>query len=89
MMHWGWGITNAFGIGGFFMMFIMIVFWGLIIAGIVAGIVLAVRALSGTGVTPGGTGQKNRALEVLQERYAMGEIDKDEYESKKRDLLAG
>lgn len=85
MMHWGWGLTNAFGIGGFFMMFMMVVFWGLIIA----GIILAVRALSGTGVVSGGAGQKNRALEILQERYARGEIDKDEYESKKRDLLAG
>lgn len=66
------------------MMFMMVVFWGLIIA----GIILAVRALSGTGVMQGSTDQKNRALEILQERYARGEIDKDEYESKRRDLLA-
>jgi len=35
---------------------------------------------------PGGTGQPG--LEVLEERYARGEIQRDEYLQKKRDLGA-
>jgi len=34
----------------------------------------------------GGRGGSDRALEVLRERYARGEIDKETYERMKRDL---
>ncbi len=49
----------------------MILFWGLIVLGIVA----LVKWLS-AGSSPGSS---KRPLEILQERYARGEISRDEY----------
>ena len=65
--------------GGWLVPIVMIVFWGLVIWGIVA----LVR-----GVAPGcGSGQTDSALDVLKRRYARGEISKEEFEGKKRDLV--
>lgn len=36
--------------------------------------------------SPPGSRSENSALEVLKERYANGEISKEEFEEKKRDL---
>ncbi|MFH1032549.1 MAG: SHOCT domain-containing protein [Chloroflexota bacterium] len=64
---------------GWFMPILMIVFWGLVIWAIVA----LVRGLS----SGGGSRQEESALDVLKKRYARGEISKEEYEAKKKDLL--
>lgn len=67
--------------GGFF----MILFWALIIWGIFA----VVRMLgSGSCNCHGHHGQKDNALSILKERYAKGEIDKAEFEQKKKDLVS-
>lgn len=60
---------------------IMIIFWVLVIAG---GIAL-VRWF---GMRDRGSGDTSRRtpLEILQERYARGEIEREEYEQKRRDL---
>jgi putative membrane protein len=71
-MSWMWG---AWGIG---MMVMMLVFWGVVIA----GVVFAIRWLAGRGERS----RSDRALDILRERYARGEIDKDEFEAKRRDL---
>jgi putative membrane protein len=76
-MMGGYGM-GGFGFGGFF----MILWWVLIIVGIVA-LVKWMVASSGTG-SQGGAGSK--ALDILKERYARGEIDEQEYQKKKRDL---
>lgn len=78
-MMWGWG--HMFGIGGFFML-PMLIFWGLVIV----GIVFAVRALSGNSGAVFPQDNRSRALDILKERYARGEIDTDEYETKKREI---
>ena len=69
MGYWGGGM----GVGWIF----MIVFWGLIILGIVA---LA------KGLLASGSGK--RPMEILRERYARGEITRAEYEDMRQDLLA-
>jgi putative membrane protein len=66
------------GAWGFGMMLIMLLFWILVIAGLVVG----VRWLLGLGKDR----RFDSALEILRERYAKGEINKDEFEAKKRDL---
>lgn len=73
MHRWMWG---AWGIG---MMFTMLLFWVLVIVGIIAGI----RWLLGQRrETPG-----DSALEILRQRYARGEINKEEFEARRRDLM--
>ena len=76
MMQWGggWG----WGLFGFLHMFL---WWILIILGIV---VLA-RWLGSSGPRHG---SRDSALDILRERYARGEIDKAEFEARKRDLAA-
>ena len=59
----------------------MLLFWALVIAGGVA----LVRWL-GTRDKGGGDTRRSTPLEILQERYARGEIEREEYEQKRRDL---
>jgi putative membrane protein len=66
------------GAGGLVMMLMMLVFWGLVIAGLVVGL----RWLIGQGRPT----SRDEALEILRQRYARGEIDKQEFEARKRDL---
>jgi putative membrane protein len=71
-MHPMWGV---WGVG---MMLMMLVFWGVVIVALVLGI----RWI----VSQGGQHRSDAALAILRERYARGEIDKEEFEAKKRDL---
>ena len=64
----------------------MIIFWGLIIWVIVA-LVRGSRGHSGCcGGHDAEHGSGGKALDILKERYAKGEIKKEEYEQKKKDL---
>jgi putative membrane protein len=85
MMGPGWGMMGPGMMGGFgsgwFMIVFMILFWGLIIWGIVA----LVRGVN-SGKTCGSS-SADSAIEVLKRRYAQGEIGKKEFEEKKRDLV--
>ncbi len=86
MWGWGWGNGGYGGYGGwgnpsFWIGPLgMVLFW---IAVIVA-IVFAVRFFVRQG---GQSGKQDSALEILKKRYAKGEISKEEYEEKRRDLL--
>jgi putative membrane protein len=61
------------------MMVMMLVFWGLVIV----GIVLAIRWLVTQGREPRAT---DSALDILRQRYARGGISKEEFDAKKKDL---
>jgi putative membrane protein len=80
---WGWQwdmhpMVFMWGAGGLVMMLMMLVFWGLVIAGLIVGL----RSLLGHGRSIG----RDEALEILRQRYARGDIDKQEFEARKRDL---
>jgi len=74
-----WGVMPWYG-----MIFgpIIMIIWLVILAILVAA---AVRWFQGgtMGSLPSLSGRK-RALEILEERLAKGEIDKDEFQEKKR-----
>ncbi len=75
MWDMGWG-------GGFGMAFVfifMVVFWG----GIAALIIWVVNKLTKSGNTT----SRSNSLDIAKERYAKGEINKEEFEQIKKDLL--
>ena len=79
MMGTGWGNMmggwNGFGILGWIP---MLLFWILLILGVVA----LIRYLGRSGQQR----DSKTPLEILKERYAKGEIDKNEFEGMKKDL---
>lgn len=75
MMGWGW-----WGMGWVF----MIVFWAFVII----ALIFLIRWLAGQSGSRSQQGQgRDSALEILRQRYAKGEIDKEEFEQKKKDLI--
>lgn len=74
-----WGYFDNWGWGGGMMIF-MLLFWVLVIFLIFT----LVKGVAGNN----STNQKERnALDILKERYAKSEIDKKEFEEKKKDLM--
>jgi len=71
----GWGAGSMMGLFGGGLM--MLVFWALFIA----LIVWVVREFGGRNSI-----SSSRAIDILKERYAKGEIGKEEFESKKKDI---
>lgn len=73
MMDW---YGNGMGAGGWLVMVAaMAFFWGLVI---LAGIMI----FRGSG-RGGGATRDRGALEILDERFARGEVDREEYEARK------
>jgi putative membrane protein len=78
---WDWSshpMMFAWGAGGLVMMLMMVLVWALLIVGLVFG----VRWLAAHGRPA----HRDEAAEILRQRYARGEIDKQEFEMLKRDL---
>ena len=79
MMYWlydnygGWGYNMMLG-GGIMMLVFLVLF--------IALVAWFVREVSGRY----DNNSSSRALDILKERYVKGEINKEEFESKKKDL---
>jgi len=86
--NWGRGIAWSgmmgpgmmTGLGGW----LMGILW-LVIVGLIAWFIVSLVRSSGA-TAPSATGAHDQALEVLKTRYARGEITKEEFEDKRRDL---
>jgi len=73
--HMGWGAGPGGALG-----FIPMLLWWVLVA---VGVVLLVKWLAGAGTARRSHGD---ARDILAERYARGEIGRDEFEQKRRDL---
>ncbi len=71
--------TDGMGSWMFFGGFWMLLFWG----GLIALIIWGITRLSQRESSPN---QKQDALNIARERYAKGEIGKEEFEQLKKDL---
>ena len=81
--HMGPGMMGGWGMGWFGMIF-MLLFWVLLIVGLIFLIKWLVQTTrKGAEISGGGL----KALDILKERYARGEINKEEYEGIKKDLM--
>ncbi len=86
---YGWGYQEGPGGWGIFMMLMMVLFWGLLVWGIVASV--RHYANSRAGQLPGASASSSSgaALEALRLRYAKGEIDDEEFERRRATLEKG
>ncbi len=82
MMMPGW-MMSGWGMGyGFFGWLMMFLFWILIIAAVVLG----VRWFIDQGKLKGSSVEET-PLDILKKRYASGEIDKEKFETMRRELM--
>lgn len=82
--HMGRWMMGGWGMGGFGMIF-MLLFWVLIIAGIVFLIRWLFEKTGSRSSTGVGTGSE--AMDILKERYAKGEITLEEFEAMKKEIF--
>ena len=82
-MGFGYGWMHG-GAGGFWPGALLWIFFAV-------GLVVAIRAivLQRPGYPRGGEGPQETPLEILQKRYARGDITREEFEQKRRDLSEG
>lgn len=80
----GWG-GGGWGAGEWMMLVLAIVF----VVAVIVGIVYLVRGLAGGNTaagTPAVPGRHESPEDILKRRYAAGEIDREDYQSRMHDL---
>jgi len=82
---------GGYGYGGYGFGLIHMVFWVVVLIALVVAVVWLVRSMMTGGPAAGShpppPPRRSPGLDVLEERYARGEINRDEYLEKKRDIL--
>lgn len=86
-MMMGWGMMGPGGMGGFGFSplgwIVMLVLWALIIGGVSLLVIWLFREIVPAAAAPA---VPSRALDILKERYARGEITREQYEEMKREI---
>ncbi len=72
------GMMDGYGYGGYWILGLL--FWILVLI----GLVLLIKYLWEGGLS---RREQESALDILKKRYARGEISKEEFEEKKKDLI--
>jgi putative membrane protein len=84
-MMWGyghdWGMMGGWGGGAFSM-----IIWPLVLVALVIGVIWFVRSPSNVGVGRLLPPRRSSALDILGERYARGEINREEFLQKKQEI---
>ena len=76
-------MPDFWGCEGYGGLFFMLVFW----IAVMVGIVFLIKWIVEQSRSSASSSSGESALDILKKRYAEGEIDKEEFEQKKRDLL--
>jgi len=82
----GWGMMGDWGYGYGAYGWIHMIIGLVILIAIIAGVVWLVRSMAMPTAHHMLAPPRLRGLDVLEERYARGEINRDEYLEKKRDI---
>lgn len=88
MMGWGMMGPGMLGRGPFWFnplaWIAMLLFWVLLVGGVALLVVWLAREIPPAAVAP--AAPPSHALDVLKERYARGEISREQYEAMKREI---
>jgi len=82
--RYGYGPWMMDWSGGWFGMMFGPIFMILVLAGVIAAVVILVRGFGGPAYGPNRS--SHTSIDILKERYARGEIDKAEYEERRKVL---
>jgi putative membrane protein len=76
----GYGMMGGYGFG-----IVHLVFWAVVLIALIVAVVWLVRSMTGSGAQHHPP-KRSVGLEALEERYARGEIQREEYLQKKKDI---